>query len=262
MYVIEFLPSSLELTVLPGTGPGRRSRTYGIKRLLSRLRDKSGSIIVDIGVNYTGSIHITDMIKEDLENMPELRLLVLAARRLLVRSGVNDSTYGDFGSYAVVSRWYQPVTVAGESSLPIWFPTMVFHSRLIRHVLPKLGAAWRRADDKLVIQYLKNPKNNIVFCVKSQRDICGALEVTIRDPVVFGAIVATSFFQIESYPHVLLAIPRFWFEAISIWRIPRERDMDQDAEVTECLLSGCGTCCAGMGESVYAGRSDAICGVE
>lgn len=41
LYVVEFLPSFLELVVLPGTGPSRHSRTYDIERLLSRLRDQS-----------------------------------------------------------------------------------------------------------------------------------------------------------------------------------------------------------------------------
>ncbi|PBK93688.1 hypothetical protein ARMGADRAFT_132468 [Armillaria gallica] len=75
----------------------------------------------------------------------------------------------------------------------------------------KVGSAWRRTGDKLIIQCLKNASETICFFFVSIVDdahqkrtvivseisevYAKLLEVTIQDPVVLGIIVGISFFS-------------------------------------------------------------------
>ncbi|KAF7321129.1 Poly(A) RNA polymerase cid14 [Mycena chlorophos] len=149
-----------------------------------------GSLSVDIGINNTEGLRVTELVKAYMSTMPCLRPLVLAVKTFLAQRGLSNPAVGGLGSYATTCMVliflqlnpsgrptdYLEKPVANES-LGMLFTDFLFYYGLkfpyttsyisvtSGKLLPKESAQWITiapdSPSALVIQCLVNPKNDV-----------------------------------------------------------------------------------------------------
>nr|GAT47969.1 nucleotidyltransferase [Mycena chlorophos] len=198
-----------------------------------------GSLSVDIGINNTEGLRVTELVKAYMSTMPCLRPLVLAVKTFLSQRGLSNPAVGGLGSYAITCMVlsflqlnpsgrptdYLEKPMANQS-LGMLFSDFLFYYGLkfpyttsyisvtSGKLLPKESAQWITvAPDSpaaLVIQCLVNPENDVTrptFRIDEVREafkvaFATILALPVKDESLLGSLLSLRESKLQEREHI------------------------------------------------------------